>query len=252
MKRLRDQPFAVEAFFEESLVLTFACPKERLQHLVPSCFELDTFEDRWAFMAVAMVQTSALRPRGFPKFLGRDFFLIGHRVFVRHVNAAGKRLRGLYILRSETDSPWMQALGNLFTRYRYGTTDIRVTTDGPWRMIHSDRSGIEVVYRPDEHDVDLPAGSPFTGWREARRFAGPLPHTFSYDEAEGTVLTIRGMRDHWEPRPVAVDRWRSAFIDDLGIPDLVLASAFGVSKVPYHWEKGRKEPWMPHADGLRA
>ena len=31
---LKNHPFAVEAFFESSLVLTFALPKEQLQHLI--------------------------------------------------------------------------------------------------------------------------------------------------------------------------------------------------------------------------
>src|SRR5579872_2107708 len=86
----RNHPFAVEAFFESSLVLTFAVPKEQLKHLIPECLELDTFQDKWAFIAVAMVRTRSLRPKGFPQALGNDFFLIGYRLFVRFVNEAGK------------------------------------------------------------------------------------------------------------------------------------------------------------------
>jgi len=59
---LKDHPFAVEAFFESSLVLTFAIPKNQIQHLIPECLELDTFNNKWAFIAVAMVQTKGLRP----------------------------------------------------------------------------------------------------------------------------------------------------------------------------------------------
>src|SRR6185369_9166050 len=99
---LKNHPFAVEAFFESSLVFTFAIPKEQIQHLIPKCLELDTFNGKWAFIAIAMVQTKALRPKGFLKILGNDFFLIGYRVFVRFINHADKSLRGLYILKSET------------------------------------------------------------------------------------------------------------------------------------------------------
>jgi hypothetical protein len=116
---LKNHPFAVEAFFESSLVLTFALPKEQLQHLIPECLQLDTFQDKWAFVAVAMVQTNDLRPKGFPKFMGNDFFLIGYRVFVRYTNSAGKNLRGLYILKSETDKKKMELMGNIFTHYNY-------------------------------------------------------------------------------------------------------------------------------------
>ena len=80
---LKNHPFAVEAFFERSLVVTYAAPKEQLADLIPECLELDPFQDRWGFIAVAMVQTKALRPKGFPQIFGNDFFLIGYRVFVR-------------------------------------------------------------------------------------------------------------------------------------------------------------------------
>ena len=85
---------------------------------------LDTFKDQWAFIAVAMVQTSGLRPKGFPRFLGRDFFLIGYRIFVRFTTKEGKRLRGLYIIKSETNSEIMKFAGNIFTHYNYKTTHI--------------------------------------------------------------------------------------------------------------------------------
>src|SRR4030095_6594218 len=97
-------------------------------HLIPECLALDTFDDKWAFIAVAMVQTKALRPKGFPKMSDNGFFLIGYRVFVRFTNQAGKNLRGLYILKSETDKKKMEFFGNIFTHYNYTTTDIRQTT----------------------------------------------------------------------------------------------------------------------------
>jgi hypothetical protein len=74
---IKDHPFAVEAFFKVSLVLTFAFPKEQLQDLLPECLELDTF-NQWAFLAVAVVDTKGLRPKGFPAFLGNDFILAGY------------------------------------------------------------------------------------------------------------------------------------------------------------------------------
>src|SRR4051812_23171236 len=107
LNRLKDHPFAVEAFFKSSVVLTFAAPKEELQSFIPDNLQLDVFSDKWAFIAVAMVDTQDLRPKGFPKLLGRDFFLIGYRIFVRYTNKAGKSLRGLYIIKSETNKSAM-------------------------------------------------------------------------------------------------------------------------------------------------
>src|SRR6185503_7223288 len=149
---LKNHPFAVEAFFESSLVLTFAIPKEQIQHLIPECLELDTFNDKWAFIAVAMVQTRGLRPKGFPKILGNDFFLIGYRVFVRFTNSAGKNLRGLYILKSETDKKKMKLFGNIFTHYNYTTTDINQVRHDDLIEISSVRSGFTVVIENSEKE----------------------------------------------------------------------------------------------------
>ena len=97
MKKLKNHPFSVETFFERSTVLTFAVPKEQLKSFLPPCLELDTFQDKWAFIAIALVQTKDLRPKGLPRIFGNDFFLIGYRIFVKYHTSYGKRLRGLYI-----------------------------------------------------------------------------------------------------------------------------------------------------------
>src|SRR5436190_11520730 len=152
---LKNHPFAVEAFFESSLVFTFAIPGEQIQHLIPECLELDTFNDKWAFIAVAMVQTKSLRPKGFPKFLGNDFFLIGYRVFVRFTNNAGKCLRGLYILKSETDKKKMEFFGNIFTHYNYATTDIHQKNLNGTTEINSVKSGFKIRV-DDSGDLDIP------------------------------------------------------------------------------------------------
>src|SRR5687767_4292358 len=176
---LKNHPFAIEAFFKSSLVLTFAIPKEQIQPLIPECLQLDLFNDKWAFIAIAMVQTKDLRPKGFPKALGNDFFLIGYRVFVRFKNAVGKNLRGLYILKSETDNKKMEFFGNIFTHYNYTTTDINQKIQNGIAEINSDKSGLKLrIENSDNENIPLPAGSPFTDLKEARRFAGPLPFTF--------------------------------------------------------------------------
>ncbi len=62
MFSLKNHPFAVETSFESSLVLTYAVPKDELKNLIPECLELDTFNDQWGFVAVALVDTKNLRP----------------------------------------------------------------------------------------------------------------------------------------------------------------------------------------------
>ena len=240
---LKNHPFAVEAFFESSVVLTFAAPKDQIQHLVPECLKLDDLNNEFAFIAVAMVQTRNLRPKGVPSFLGNNFFLIGYRVFVKYTNAAGKRLRGLYILKSETDKRKMEFFGNVFTHYNYSTTDILQTRRENVLQIKSVRSGFDIEVETGNGEIALPRNSPFADWHEARKFAGPLPFTFTYDPNSKTVLIIEGVRENWNPAPLKVNSCHVSFLDTLNVPELTLANAFMVTKIPYCWKKGIMEKW---------
>ena len=106
-----------------------------------------------------------------------DRIAIGYRIFVRYTNTRGQRLRGLFILKSETNRRKMEWLGKLFTSYNY-PTHIRETRHAQRWLIESVASGLEVETSSAPGPVPLPAGSPFADWTEARRFAGPLPFTF--------------------------------------------------------------------------
>lgn len=241
---LKNHPFAVEAFFESSLVLTFAVPKEELESLIPECLELDTFNNTHAFVAAAMVQTKGLRPKGFPKIMGNDFFLIGFRIFVRYTTKKGKRLRGLYIIKSETNKKKMEVMGNIFTHYNYTTTDISQKIDGNIKEISSKKSDFKIEIDTTKSDeIPLPKNSPFANWKEARRFAGPLPFTFTYNEKTNEVLIIQGVRQNWKPKPIKINKYHINFLNSLKLKNMVLANTFIIENIPYHWKKGRKELW---------
>lgn len=240
---LKNHPFAVEAYFESSTILTFAVPKEQLQNLIPECLELDTLNDTFGFIAVAMVQTKALRPKGFPKFLGNDFFLIGYRIFVRYTNEKGKRQRGLYILKSETDKKKMEYLGNIFTKYNYTTTDIYQKETDTTLIISSKKSNFSLTIQQTNEEIELPNNSPFENWAIARRFAGPLPFTFTYNSNDKTVLIIEGVRENWTPKPLKILNYNFEFLDTMNFQNIVLANAFIIEDISYNWKKGRIEQW---------
>jgi uncharacterized protein YqjF (DUF2071 family) len=240
---LKNHPFPVEAFFKSSIVLTFAIPKEDVQTMIPECLELDTFDEKWAFIAVALVQTRELRPKGFPKIFGSDFILIGYRVFVKYTSSSGKRLRGLYILKSETDKKKMQFFGNIFTHYNYTTTDINLRNYNDKLEVTSLQSDFAFSANTIEQEPSLPGDSPFKDWKEARRFAGPLPFTFYFDSRNKKVLIIEGVRENWKPQPIKIIDYKISFISSLGFKEVHLANAFMIRNIPYHWKKGRVEQW---------
>ena len=243
LSRLKNHPFAVEAFFKSSIVLTFAVPKKELEPLIPECLQLDTFKNKWAFVAVAMVQTKHLRPKGFPEFLGNDFFLIGYRIFVRYKTNKGKNLRGLYIIKSETDKKKMAFMGNIFTHYNYTTTDIYETETATNKTISSKKSKFKITINNAEEGTALPKKSPFLNWKEARRYAGPLPFTFTYNKHTKAVLIIEGVRQNWKPKPVDIKSYHIDFLNALKLKNIVLANAFMIENIPYYWKKGKIELW---------
>ena len=214
-----------------------------MQNFIPECLQLDTFQDKWAFIAVAMVRTKNLRPKGFPEFTGTSFFLIGYRVFVRYTNKKGKRLRGLYILKSETNKKKMEILGNLFTQYRYSTIDVEEIKNNDFKVIKSMKSGFTVKIDTSKKEKILPKNSPFENWKEARRFAGPLPFTFTYNEDKIEVLIIQGVRQNWKPKPIEIGDYNFTFLNKFHFKNCVLANAFVIENSPYYWKKGEIEKW---------
>ena len=240
-QRLRRHPFPIEARFDEALTLSYALPAAVLGPLVSPALELETF-DGYGFVAVALVQARKLRPAGWPAALGQDFFLAGYRVFTRFRTADGRTLRGLRILRSDTDRACMVAGGNLLTHYNYRRCEAR---------LEEEAGGLHVVVTtPDGRgDLDLtarrdcgalPPSSPFASIRAARRFAGPLPFTFDEEPETEAIVAIEARRTNWQPAPIGVDVRRIGFFDQPAFAGCTprLAAAFRVADVDYRWARG--------------
>jgi hypothetical protein len=243
--RLRRHPLPISAFFTHSLVLTYAYPAQMLQGLLPPGLTVDTYGD-YGFIAIAMVQTRRLHPAFLPAELGVDFFLTGYRVFTRIT--AKPSLRGLRILRSDTDRLLMAVGGNLLTHYGYvhcraAMTDkdgrLRVTVSSPGAA-----ADLDVVADLASRPAPLPAGSPFANLEDARRFAGPLPYTFDYERETNSIVMIKATRSRWEPQPIDVAVRKATFLDHPPFNAVapMLANAFHVENVPYRWERGVVEP----------
>jgi hypothetical protein len=239
LTRLRRHPIPIRSEFEFTLVLTYALPAAALQPLLLPGLTLDRFGDL-AFVAVALVQTRNLRPAFLPARLGLDFFLAGYRIFTRH-----EHLRGLQILRSQTDSRIMTLFGNLLTHYNYRRTDVAIEKTSERLAISME--GLEVV-ADLAGDATLPEGSPFPDWKTARHFAGPLPFTFDHEAKTNSIVKIEGVRQEWKPRPVNVEVRRIDFFQQPSLVSAkpVLASAFHLANVPYLWRRGIVTP-LPKA-----
>jgi hypothetical protein len=239
---LKRHPLPISAYFRHSLVLTYAFPRALLQPLLPPGLVLDTYRE-YGFLAIALVQTARLRPSFLPAVFGRDFFLSGYRIFTR-LDSAGHSQRGLRILRSDTDNPWMVRMGNMLTHYNYRLCQAELTEqagDIKWSIrTPQGKADLEVLARVGGGPAPLPHASPFANEKDARRFAGPLPYTFDYEPETNSIIRIRAVREQWNPQPVAVEVGKVAFLrqEPFCRATPILANAFYVRDVPYSWMRG--------------
>jgi hypothetical protein len=229
---------AVRAHFDWAVGVTLAAPAEDIARLVAPGLRLDA-DAGTGFLAAAAVQTRRLRPEPLPAALGLNFLLVGYRVFVRFRGNSGEH-RGLQILGSETDGRLMSMLGNLFTHYGYQQRSVTTSrVDG--RLSIATDSGLRIEVDPGR--PELPEGSPFASWNDARKFAGPMPYTFAA-ESDGRIVRVRGTRAHWQPRPVGLTALDAPFLRAL-VPGARPAAAFLVEDVDYRWEPGQREAPLP-------
>lgn len=81
--------------------------------------------------------------------------------------------------------------GNLMTGYNYRLARVSIDETGAETRIVVKRPDGEVSldlrFDAESPDPGLPEGSPFPDWRTARRFAGPMPFTFS-PESDGSFV----------------------------------------------------------------
>lgn len=247
MQALRRHPLPMECRFRVSLVVAYAFDAEPLRRMLPAPITIDTHTDQdgreWGFAACAMVALDGLRVTGAPRWMGSSSIMAGYRIFARMRNHRGQTMRGLRILRSDVDRP-LQAWGaNLVTRYGYHHTRAELVDAGDRvRFVFDTEDGtadVDVTADLSTRDVLPPSGSPFAPAREARRFAGPLPYTFSSDP-EGVVV-VKSDRAGWTPRSVAAEVEACTFFDRGPFADLErrFANAFVLTDVDYGWRAGR-------------
>ncbi len=141
----------------------------------------------------------------------------------------------------------MKCFGNLLTHYNYHLASVecrRSETEFSLNIQSKDAQGdVSLAANLDGGEENLPEGSPFPDERQARRFAGPMPFTFDYEQQTHSIIRVEGVREEWKPRLVTVDVQTMSFFKQQAysaeVP--VLASSFLIENVPYRWKSGIRE-----------
>jgi len=235
------------ARFRDLLVVTYAFPVPVLEPLVPAAFTLDHHQGH-GFVAIALVDMARLRLSALPTVLGVDARFIGYRVFVRTITAAGRPRRGLNVLSTNVDRWPVLAATRLLTHYRAAHASIRWRREGDRLQVQArswrGRTDLHLIADLGQTPGQPPAGSPFSSWAQARPFAGPLPWTFAPDAAGEAAVAVKGVRDRWNPRPLAIEHADVALFQQPPFAAAAprLAAAFQLHDLTYAWMAGAVEP----------
>jgi uncharacterized protein YqjF (DUF2071 family) len=249
---VRTHPLPMTARFRDLLVLTYALPAPVLERLVPSALTLDQREGH-GLLAIALVNMTRLRPSATPPALGIGASFIGYRIFVRASLAAGRQRRGLYVLHTNVDR-WLVLAGTrLLTRYRTTHASIRWQREGDRLQVQArsrrGRSDLRLIADLGHTPAQPPAGSPFSSWAQARPFAGPLPWTFAPDSGGEAAVTVKGIRNRWDPQPLAIRHTDVALFHQppFAAATPTLAAAFHLHDLAYTWTAGKVEQLTPRS-----
>jgi uncharacterized protein YqjF (DUF2071 family) len=244
---VRTHPFPMTARFGDLLVVTYALPAPVLKPLIPSAFTLDHHQGH-GLVAIALVDMTRLRPSALPAALGMDARFIGYRAFVCTSTAAGRPRRGLNVLRTNVDRWPVLAATRLLTHYRTAHASIRWCREGDRLQVQArswrGRTDLHLIADLGQTPTQPPAGSPFSSWAQARPFAGPLPWTFAPDASGQAAVAVKGLRDRWNLRPVAIEHADIALFRQPPFAAAAprLAAAFHLHDLTYTWTAGVVEP----------
>jgi uncharacterized protein YqjF (DUF2071 family) len=241
-------PLPMRTTWQEAICWNWRVDPERLRAHVPSCLEVEVAHGR-AWVTVAMSRLDDMRPAYLPPGAGWNFYQISHRAHVRYTDYRGEVRRGCYFIRSYTNSPLMNAIGNQLPEFKF-----HVFRDATMTMIR-DGSTLLASVEPedagklvsvlDESKADR-ALPPTSLWRDVDE-AFPLLveayDAYGWEPEERMLYILTIDRGAWE---VSVPRVQSVYDGVLSEvlfdeASAELDSVFTIKGVPYRWKPLRRE-----------
>jgi uncharacterized protein YqjF (DUF2071 family) len=237
-------PFEANTVWAEAVCLNLALDPAALRPLVPAAFDLDLYRGR------AFVSLTASRLKDFgvgvvPAALRMNFYQATYRAHVTYTDFRGRKMRGCYFVRSETNSAVMSLAANLlpeFRAHRCSTYPILMARKGGHLLLTvdsgEDPAGKVVVLLDAARPLaGMPAGSCFPSVKEAYAFLVDFYDAFSYDPGANEVFLLRIERGDWDIQVVEPVDYYLGYVSAGPLPagSAALDSAFYFRDVPYRW-----------------
>ena len=235
---MRPLPFPVKAWFDTFVVLFFSIDKNKMMEQLPYPLNPDCYKEH-ALLAVAIVKTKNFRPSFLPSWMGMKFNLVGYRFLSTYQLNETKSIRGLKIIKSQTDQKFMKFFGDKLSQYKFNYNPIKIETRDDLVIIEGEGIDIKLRVHENPSNTPLPTQSVFENWPSARKYAGPLLYTFEINMFQKQISITEGTRKNWTPKPIEVISYDLEFLKQENISSLqpMLSAAFQVTNIPYSWKK---------------
>jgi hypothetical protein len=197
-------PFAANTVWEHAICVNVRVRPDALRPLVPAQFELDLYDD-WAYVSLTASRLKDFGAGPVPRVLRKNFYQATYRAHVTFTDFRGRRTRGCYFVRSETNSAVMSLTANLLPEFRAhhcATYPIVMARQGDHLLLSvdsgDDPAGKVVLVLDTARPLDrMPDSSRFPSLEHAYDFIVDFYDAFSYDPRTNDVFILRIERGDW-------------------------------------------------------
>ena len=247
-------PFAANTVWEQAICVNYRVRPEALRPLVPAQFDLDLY-DGWAWVSLTASRLTDFGAGPAPRMLRKNFYQATYRAHVTFTDFRGRRMRGCYFVRSETNSLLMSLTANLlpeFKAHRCATHPILMARQGNHLLLSvdsgDDPAGKVVLVLDAARPLDrMPDSSRFTSIDTAYDFLVDFYDAFSYDPRANEVLILQIDRGDWNIQGLEpIDYYLGYFSAGPFPPGTTeFDSVFYFRDMPYRWLPLLKERIRP-------
>ncbi len=264
MLTLPKHPVPMKSTFRNCFLVNYSVDPAAMASVLPAPLEADIFDGR-AYLCIVIAELYCMRPAFVPWPLGISYNQVLYRALV---HCQGEK--GVHFLRSDADSKFMCAIGNLMTNFRFNYARISSTqtkTNGNASRVDfeclpqgesgsKDHANIHSSYDLALAGEQMPASSHFKTLSEARPFIVERHAAFTPDAENHVINIVRIKRGEWNVSVVPSLRADYEYMQGgLFNSDVAeLDSVFAVQNVHYHWDRLEKKSWggsvLPHGHVL--
>ncbi|MEX2315616.1 MAG: DUF2071 domain-containing protein [Pirellulales bacterium] len=236
-------PFAANTVWEHAICANVRVRPEALRPLIPPQFDLD-LHDGWAYVSLTASRLKDFGAGPVPRALRKNFYQATYRAHVVFTDFRGRKSRGCYFVRSETNSQIMSLVANLlpeFKAHHCSTYPILMARQGDHLLLSvdsgDDPAGKVVLVLDAARPLDrMPDGSCFRSIDEAYSFIVDFYDAFSYDPRTNEVFILGIERGDWHIQVLEpVDYYLGYIAAGPLAGHAELDSVFYFRDTPYRW-----------------